>query len=192
MRKILLLSLWCIGGIALATMDAPPCGQIQYTSLKQMFAAGPAQPPRQLIVDWNHRTPHAPPRLREIRTLSIKELGNFRYEPSAGFGVPPDVLRLNGMSVHLAGFMLPLNQAGKINQFALVPSLTSCCYGQPPTLQHVVIVNSSPYSKISFSSDPIEVVGRLTVRETRQDGYIISLFELKADKIISNPVATTN
>jgi hypothetical protein len=192
MRKILLLSLWCIGGLALAAMDAPPCGQIHYTSLKQMFAAGPTQPPRQLLVDWNHRTPHAAPQPGEIRTLSIKELGNFRYDPSAGFGVPSDVLRLNGMTVHLAGFMLPLNEANKITQFALVPSLTSCCYGQPPTLQHVVIVNCAPNSAASFSSDPIEVVGQLTVRETRQDGYVVSLFQLTANKIIANPVAATN
>ena len=35
---------------------------------------------------------------------------------------------------------MPMDQSENITQFALVPSLFGCCYGQPPQIQHGVIV----------------------------------------------------
>jgi hypothetical protein len=50
--------------------------------------------------------------------------------------LPEDVKALNGAKIRTHGFMIPLDQADNITEFALVPSLFACCFGQPPQVQH--------------------------------------------------------
>jgi hypothetical protein len=127
------------------------------------------------------RVPHPPPKPGEVRELSIKQLGNFEYRP--GELIPADVQRLNGMKVRLSGFMLITKQAKNIREFALVPNLFSCCYGQPPTIQHVVMVNTPDGKFANYSFDRVVVEGTLTVKETKEDGYVTSLFQVAATKL---------
>ena len=103
-------------------------------------------------------------------------MGNFNYDPDRGGNIPADVLRLNGASVRLHGFMVPLDQAVEISQFSLVPSLSDCCFGQPPQLHHVIFAQCSHGKWIDYSTDPITVEGTLRVEEKREDGYIVRVF----------------
>ena len=57
------------------------------------------------------RTIHAKPQPNEVRTLDIKELGNFEYDPDRGGGLPADVVALTGLHVRMTGYMIPLTQA---------------------------------------------------------------------------------
>jgi hypothetical protein len=134
------------------------------------------------------RTPHAPPTPGEIRTLSIKELGNFSYADIGGT-IPEDVRRLDGMTVRLTGYMVPPNQVSnspaaedpKITRFSLVPSLSSCCYGQPPGVQHVIDVQC--HDGAAFTPKLVTVQGKLKVGEVKDDGFVVSVFSVVATDV---------
>lgn len=129
------------------------------------------------------RKKHTAPKPGEVLEMSIKQLGNFEYDDQAGGGVPADVKQLSGCKIRLKGFMIPMDQAENITQFALVPSLFACCFGQPPQLQHTVVVNCPKGKAVAYSPDELIVEGKLTVEEKRDDGYVISLFEISTDSV---------
>jgi hypothetical protein len=118
---------------------------------------------------------------------SIKDLGNFEYDAEKGGNIPPDVTALTGSKVKLRGFMIPLDQAENISQFALVPSLFACCFGQPPQIQHTVVVHCPTGKAVAYYPDEISVEGTLKVQEKKEDGYIISVFEMEASSVKPAP-----
>ncbi len=101
---------------------------------------------------------------------TIKELGNFPFNPETDTTVPPDVLALDGVKVKVNGYMMPLTQAEKIDKFALVPSLVGCCFGQPPGVEHVITAFVPSDKAVDYFTDEIEVEGTLRVRIQRLGG----------------------
>ena len=91
-----------------------------------------AQQPAIASSDEQHASPIPLPKPGETVELDIKQLGNFDYDISNGGNIPKDVIHLNGVKLRTHSFMIPLDQADNISEFALVPSLFSCCFGQPP------------------------------------------------------------
>ncbi len=74
----------------------------------------------------------APASLKEapvagVRKMDIQELGYFPYDAVTGGTIPDEVRKLNGTTVRLSGYMIPLVQAQEVTSFALVPSRFSCC-----------------------------------------------------------------
>jgi len=157
-------------------------------SLKPL-AIGPAAPPPEVPMDPETRKKHPAPQKGQVLEMSIKELGNFDYDSEHGGNIPADVKRLNGSRIRLKGFMIPMDQAENITQFALVPSLFACCYGQPPQIQHTIVVNCPKGKAVSYCPDEIIVDGELKVEEKKDDGYIISIFELAAGSVKAAPAS---
>src|ERR1051326_794284 len=54
--------------------------------------------------------------------------------------IPNFIKKLDGRDVEMVGFMMPLTEVKDITEFLLVPSLWGCCYGQPPAVNHIVVV----------------------------------------------------
>ncbi|HEY2586815.1 MAG TPA: DUF3299 domain-containing protein [Tepidisphaeraceae bacterium] len=133
------------------------------------------------------RTPHPAPVPGQVQTMTIKELGNFDYDGEKGGNIPADVKRLSGSKVRLTGFMIPADQADHITRFALVPSLFSCCFGQPPQVQHTIVVTCPRGKAVSYDPEQIVVEGTLTVEEKKEDGFIISIFQLEPASITEAP-----
>jgi hypothetical protein len=133
------------------------------------------------------RKPHAPVKAGQVAEMHIKELGNFEYDQEKGGNIPADVKRLSGATVRLRGFMIPMDQADNITKFALVPDLFACCFGQPPQVQHMVVANCPTGKAVSYSPDEILVEGKLNVEEKKDDGYIISLFEVTVSSVKAAP-----
>ncbi len=133
------------------------------------------------------RKPHPAPKAGETVALTIKDLGNFECDADKGGNIPADVKALGGATIRLNGFMIPMDQATSISQFALVPSLFACCYGQPPQIQHTIIVNCPKGKAVSYFPDEINVEGKLKVEEKKEDGFIISIFEIECSSV--KPVA---
>jgi hypothetical protein len=129
------------------------------------------------------RKPHAPPKDGEVRDLQIKDLGNFEYDADKGGNIPADVMALSGSKVRLHGYMVPMDQAENVTQFALVPSLFACCYGQPPQLQHTLVCNAPKGKAVSYYPDEILVEGTLKVEEKKDDGFIVSIFEIDVSSV---------
>ncbi len=131
--KTWIVGLLAIVGLALTMIDlhgpgVPPAVADPGDAANTAAAAGGA------------RQPHAAPRPGEVRQLTIKQLGNFKYDPANGANIPADVTRLNGMTVRLTGYMIPMDQSSQLTRFMLVPGLWTCCYGQPPEVQHTISV----------------------------------------------------
>ncbi len=143
----------------------------------------PSGPPPEFPMSADKRKIHAPPRPGEVRVMEIKELGNFDYDADKGGNIPPDVMALSGMKVKLHGFMIPMDQTDKITSFALVPSLFACCYGQPPQIQHTIICSTPKGMSVSYYEDEVSVVGTLKVQEKKEDGYIVSIFQLAVTSV---------
>jgi hypothetical protein len=126
---------------------------------------------------------HLAPNPGEVVELSIKDLGNFDFDEESGGNIPTDVTRLSGARVRLRGFMIPMDQTTRITQFALVPSLGACCFGRPPQVQHMVVVTCGNGRGVTYTGDEIFAEGTLKVEEKKDDGYIISIFQLDLDSI---------
>ena len=97
---------------------------------------------------------------------------------------PSFIKALDGKPVEMIGYMMPLTEIDHIKEFLLVPSLWGCCYGQPPAINHIVAVKLTAGQTRKFYSGPIRIDGRFHVGETKQDGYLVSLYVLTADKIV--------
>ena len=124
------------------------------------------------------RKPHAKPTDGQVVELTIQDLGNFEYDQEKGGNIPDDVKSLGGHTVRLRGYMIPMDQAENITQFALVPSLFACCFGQPPQVQHTVVAHCPEGKAVSYFADEITVEGKLKVDEKKDDGFIVSIFEM--------------
>ena len=133
------------------------------------------------------RKPHPAPKDGEVLEMAIKDLGNFEYNQETGGNIPIDVKALSGSTIRLRGYMIPMDQAENITQFALVPSLFSCCFGQPPQIQHTVVINCPKGKAVTYFPDEILVEGKLAVQEKKDDGYVVSLFEVQAGSVKAAP-----
>ncbi len=146
--------------------------------------AVPVDPQAQDIpTDPETRKKHAKPQTGQVMEFTIKQLGNFEYDDEKGGKIPADVRQLSGSEIKLRGFMIPMDQAENITQFALVPSLFACCFGQPPQIQHTIVVTCPKGKSLAYVPDEITVQGKLTVQEKKDDGYVISIFEMGADSV---------
>ncbi|HUB25026.1 MAG TPA: DUF3299 domain-containing protein [Tepidisphaeraceae bacterium] len=133
------------------------------------------------------RIPHPAPVAGQMLEMPIKQLGNFEYDADHGGNIPKDVWRLSGCKLCTRGYMIPLDQAEDISEFALVPSLFACCFGQPPQIQHTIVVHLPPGKAVSYFPDELQVEGTLTVDERKDEGYIVSIFDLDATSVKPAP-----
>ena len=147
----------------------------------------PITPGNNIPTSAEQRKPHGKPKDGQALELGIKELGNFDYDQDKGGNIPKDVKQLSGSSVRLRGYMIPMDQADNITKFALVPDLFACCFGQPPQVQHMVVANCPSGKAVSYSPDEILVEGKLNVDEKKDDGYIISIFEVSVSSVKAAP-----
>jgi hypothetical protein len=145
-------------------------------------AAAAADPQAAVVADdpptGADRIPHKKPAAGGILAMSIKQLGNFEFDPVVDADVPADVKLLEGAHIKITGFMIPLTQAVKVDKFALVPTLAGCCFGAPPGVQHVVTCITPQDRATDYVLDEIEVEGIIHIRVQREDNYTSSIFEL--------------
>jgi hypothetical protein len=133
------------------------------------------------------RTPHPTPKPGEVLEMDIKDLGNFEYDAEKGSPIPDDVKALNGCTIKLSGFMIPMDQAENISKFALVPSLFNCCMGQPPQIQHTIVVTCPKGKAVNYYPDEIIVQGKLTVDVVKDDGFIVGIFAIETSSVKPAP-----
>jgi hypothetical protein len=97
--------------------------------------------------------------------------------------IPDFIKKLDGRDVEMVGFMMPLSEVKDITEFLLVPSLWGCCYGQPPAVNHIVVVKMPKGQTTKVFNDVIRVRGRFSVGETKEGRYLVSLYVLTAERI---------
>jgi hypothetical protein len=153
---------------------------------KQLSGQATPPPPQQSVValmDGGVRKPHPLVPAGQTLELPIKELGNFDYDAENGGNIPDDVMKLEGIHFRTSGYMIPLDQAESISEFALVPSLFACCFGQPPQIQHTIVVTCPKGKAVSYFPDELTVEGTLHVHEQKDGGFIVSIFQIDASSV---------
>lgn len=134
-------------------------------------------------VTGDPRQPHPAPVAGQTVELPIKQLGNFEYDADKGGNIPEDVKAMDGCQFQTHGYMIPLDQAESITEFALVPSLFACCFGQPPQIQHTIVVHCPKGKAVSYFGDELVVEGTLHVKEIKDGGFIVSIFQIDASSV---------
>ena len=70
---------------------------------------------------------------------------------------------LNGQSIRIPGYLLPLEFAGKqVSEFLLVPWVGACIHTPPPPPNQIVLVRPEKPVTITGMFEPVWVSGRLT------------------------------
>jgi hypothetical protein len=109
--------------------------------------------------------------------LKWETIGTFPYEE--GMQLPEPVLKLHGAKVGIAGYMMTLEEVEDIHQFLLVESIWSCCFGMPPTVNQVLLINIPKSMRgVEFTMRPVLCAGTLEVGEIVEDGFVTSLYRM--------------
>ena len=122
-------------------------------------------------------TPAAAPAAEDpVIELSLLDLMSIEYRP--GKRLPAWVRALDGQRVRIEGYMA-LGTPEGIEKFELV--WDSCGCGQS-NVNHFIEVTLTDETT-TFDPDIIYVEGELSVGEIREDGFVVSLFRLKAQTV---------
>lgn len=144
----------------------------------------PTPVPTQPVNLSSHRKVHPATQPGELIELSLKELGNIDYDPAMGGGIPDDVKAMSGVKVRLTGYMVLMDQAENITHFAIVPSLfCNCGFCSAPQMQQTSDVTVPKGKVVQYFPDPVTVEGTLHVREQKEDGFIVSIFDVEATSV---------
>lgn len=83
-------------------------------------------------------------------------------------------MALEGASVRIPGYLLPLEITGKqVSEFLLVPWVGACIHTPPPPPNQIVHVKAaSPYEMASMF-EPVWVTGRLATGATKKSLYMV-------------------
>jgi hypothetical protein len=115
--------------------------------------------------------------------LNFEIIGGWKYNDGKN-PIPQSVRNLEGKQVEVTGFMMPINETKAITRFILIQSLWGCCFGQTPDVNHIIVVNMETGKSIDFYPDPVKVLGKFQIGETREEGYLISIYQLEANKVV--------
>jgi hypothetical protein len=118
-------------------------------------------------------------------TLSFDLLKKWTYVAGKATTIPDFIRAFDGKNVEMNGYMMLLNSAVNIRSFVLVPSLFGCCYGQPPAVNHIVLVNMADDKTAKYFEDAVRVRGRFNCGEAKQDGELLSLYWIDADVVVA-------
>ena len=125
----------------------------------------------------------------ETIKLKFETLGSWNYIEGKT-PIPDAVKKLDGQWVELSGFMLPINEIKNISRFIVMQSLWGCCFGQAPAVNHVIVTTMVPGKTVDFFPDPITVTGKFSVGETREEGYLVSIYRLEAISVAPTHVSS--
>ena len=169
MRRALLI-IAALAAPVIAATPTPPAATQPFTATGVVTAAA-------------SRTHHSRPDGGKTLDISLHELGNFEYDEDDDKTIPADVRKLDGVKVKIPGVMIPLDQAGRVSRFMLCNDMMSCCYGTAPKLQNVAYVTLPKDKYIAATTDRLSIEGTLHVNVRRDDGFVLSIFEIDASSI---------
>jgi len=103
--------------------------------------------------------------------LAFSTLMTWEYERKKNPPPPENVKKLDGRKVRITGFMFPLQEGSNIQNFCLLRTTQTCCYGPRPQYNQYIFVEMAkptPFRRL----DPVTCVGKLKVEPTPEEGYI--------------------
>jgi hypothetical protein len=132
--------------------------------------------------------------------VTFSALGGFDYEvpdPDAVLAspdptkplrdqIPGEIKKLNGQKVVVVGFMVPIevDNKGNVKSYALTQNQMFCCFGVAPAMNEWVMVTVDGEPARYYSDLPIATFGEMQVGEEIEDGYVMSVYRMKAEKVM--------
>jgi hypothetical protein len=132
--------------------------------------------------------------LKEYPTVLFSTLAQFPFDysgkpakPTPEAKIPEKVRALNGKSISIRGYMVPMDFADNgVHNFVIVPFGESCCFGVTLGAPNEwVAVEMAGNKRALFPGpDQIIVFGKLQVREViKPGGTIESIYTMKAESM---------
>ena len=123
----------------------------------------------------------------EYTTVDLKSLGYFPFNEVDGTiaDVPKQFAALDGKKMFLIGQMyVDTSTAPYVDRFQFVYSIQNCCFNGPPKVQERVFAQVPPGGrKVPVFSGLAKVYGTLHVRIVKENGKIVSLYEMDVEKV---------
>jgi len=111
---------------------------------------------------------------KDSRRASLDTLGQ----------IPAEIKAFNEKQVSLRGFMLPMKfERGLTTEFLILKSQGMCCYGIPPKITEWVNVRTAGKGLKPIMDQPVTVCGTFHVGEVRENGDLVGIYSLDADKM---------
>ena len=100
--------------------------------------------------------------------------------------IPAKIKELNDKEAVVVGFMVPVevDNKGGVKSFALTQNQMYCCFGVPPSMNEWVMVNVEGDAAKYYSDIPVAAFGKLEVGEQFEDGYVMSVYRIKCEKVM--------
>jgi len=103
--------------------------------------------------------------------LTFASLMKWEYDVKKNSSPPESVRKLDGRKVRIIGFMYPLQEGGNIQNFCLLRSTQTCCYGPKPQYNQYIFVEMVKPTQF-HRLDPVSCVGLLRVDPSPDEGFI--------------------
>lgn len=105
-------------------------------------------------------------------------LGAWEFNEDLEDPFPAFIHELQGKRISLRGFMMPDVDFENITRFHLIRSLWGCCFGAPPRLNELLLVNVRAGKGLDYTYNTIEVTGTFRAEFIMEDGIIEDLYFL--------------
>ena len=150
----------------------------------------------QKVVVASVATNSAPVEINGYAKVGFDKLASFHYvmpdevsptnqPPKDQF--PPLIKSLDDKPIALRGFMLPLKiEQGLVTEMLIMKDQSMCCYGTTPKITEWVTVKMNDKGVKPIMDQPVTLFGKLHVGETRENGYLVGIYEMSGDKMESD------
>ena len=139
-------------------------------------------------------TTNAPAKPGDPMALGFDKLAGFHYVVPEYTGttpppapdtnqIPATVRALDGKTVAVKGFMLPLKvKDGKVQELLLMRDQSMCCFGAVPKINEFLTVKMTGEGTRAVMDQAVTLVGKLKVGEFSENGYLLGIYQLDADR----------
>jgi hypothetical protein len=104
--------------------------------------------------------------------------------PSSAEQIPQQVRDYTGKKALVTGFMLPVKtDKGLVTEFLLMRDAMMCCYGVVPNINEWIVVRMTNGGVQATQDVPLNVYGKLHVKELYENGYLSGIYLLEGEKM---------
>lgn len=101
--------------------------------------------------------------------------------------IPENIQKLDGEKVAVTGFMLPLKvENGLVTELLLMRDLSMCCYGTVPEINEWISLKAKDAESgfKPYNDQAVTFFGNLKVGEVRENGYLVGIYEMTAERMV--------
>ncbi len=101
--------------------------------------------------------------------------------------IPAAIKKLDGKTVRIRGFMMPVKELqGKTTEFMIMRGQPSCCFSGATEINEFVTVKAPGKGFDTMMDDAITIQGTLHVGAIVDSGFIVGLYQMDGEKIITS------